>query len=58
MVIASGQRHRSDPRRRVRLLRLWRNGQSTGTADKARTARLPRRHRAGARSLTPPLAFL
>jgi len=43
MVIAPGQRHQrapNAPRRSVRLLRLWRNGQSTVTSDKARTARL------------------
>jgi len=61
MVIAPGQRHRRTqkaPRRRVRLLRSWRNGQSTVTTVKARTARLRWRHRAGARSLPPGLAYL
>jgi len=36
MVIAPGEcqrRARIDPRRRVRILRQWRNGQSTDTAD-------------------------
>jgi len=48
MVIAPGQRHqraRGDPRRRVWLLRPWVHGQSTVTADKARTARLRGRRR-------------